>query len=61
MHLFTLQICFMVDLLIRNEDVIEIITSIAHRIKNHLRRTIEHIAIIYFQIFTQHIIRMVQV
>ena len=34
--------------------------SIAHRIKNPLRRTSEHIAILYFQTFTYHIIRMVQ-
>ena len=34
--------------------------SIAHRIKNPLRRTSKHIAIIYFQTFTQHIVRMVQ-
>ena len=33
---------------------------IVHQIKNPLRGTSEHIAIIYFQTFTKHIIRMVQ-
>ena len=36
------------------------ITSKAHRIKNPLRKTIEHIVIIYFQTILQHKIRMVQ-
>ena len=36
------------------------ITSIAHRIENPLRRTSEHIAIMDFETFTQHIIRMIQ-
>ena len=34
------------------EFILSINTSIAHRIRNPLRRTSEHIAIIYFQIFT---------
>ena len=38
---------------------IYIYTSIAHRSKNPLRRTSENIAIIYFQTFPEHIIRMV--
>ena len=33
-------------------DQYKIITSITNRIKNPLRRTSEHIAIIYFQTFT---------
>ena len=44
------MICYMYGITLESKDMQ--ITSVAYQIKNPLRRTSEHIAIIYFQTFT---------